>query len=267
MTTLATAYQCDAQGALIGMTQVQEDPNEPGTFLLPPGATLVAPPNFDPSTSVPLWADGAWTVRLLPAAPSTSTPPAAPTLATAENKPEIGANEVAVIVSGQWQVLPDFRGETYWLADGSRHDITEIGETVPAEGLTSPPAPPPPAAPTLAQVLNQQAAMLQAAYMVAIQQPVSFTTAAGVTKTFDADTDSQRTLQTAAQGYEMAGSVPDGFYWVAADNTQVPFTLPDLKGLYAAMLAQGWTAFQRLQDRKSALAAATTTSAVQAVVW
>ncbi|KWO62545.1 DUF4376 domain-containing protein [Burkholderia territorii] len=269
MTTLATAYQCDAQGALIGMTQVQEDPNDPGTFLLPPGATIVAPPNFDPSTSVPVWVDGAWTVRQLPAVPSTSTQPpaAAPTLATAENKPQTGSNEIAVIVSGQWQVLPDFRGTTYWLADGSRHDITEIGETVPAEGLTSPPAPPPPAAPTLAQVLTQQAAMLQAAYLVAIQQPVSFTTAAGVTKTFDADTDSQRTLQTAAQGYEMAGSVPDGFYWVAADNTQVPFTLADLKGLYAAMLAQGWAAFQHLQALKVELQSSTTVSAVQAVVW
>ncbi|MBN3779908.1 DUF4376 domain-containing protein [Burkholderia sp. Ac-20345] len=269
MTNLVTAYQCDAQGVLIGTTAIQEDPNEPGSLLLPPGVTTVPPPNFDPTLSVAVWGNGEWVVQNLPASPATpsSTPAAAPVVATTENRPDIGANEVAVILGGQWHVLSDFRGTTYWLADGSRHTITEIGATVPADGLTSPPAPPAPVAPTLAQVQAQQAAMLQAAYSVAIQQPVSFTTAAGVTKAFDADVASQRVLQTATQGYDMAGSVPDGFYWVAADNTQVSLTLADLKGLYGAMLAQGWTAFQRLQARKAAISAATTTSDVQAVVW
>ena len=86
-------------------------------------------------------------------------------------------------------------------------------------------------------------------------------------KTFQADTDSQIVLIKAQQGYAIVGAVPDGFYWVASDNTQVPFTLEDLKGLYAAMLAQGWTAFQRLQTQKAAVRAAKTLAAVNAVVW
>ncbi|KVS50711.1 hypothetical protein WK39_28025 [Burkholderia cepacia] len=268
MTNLTTAYQCDAQGVLIGTTQVQEDPSDPGSVLLPPGVTMLAPPTFDPAQSIAVFANAAWSILPLKAdTPPSSVPAASPAGATADNKPTVGANEVAVIVNGQWQVLPDFRGMTYWLTDGTQHDITEIGETLPAGALKSPPPPPAPAAPTLDQLRDQQGAMLQAAYLVATRQPVSLTTAAGVTQTFQADLRSQQTLQTAMQGYDMAGAVPDGFYWVAADNTQVPFTLADLKGLYAAMLAQGWTAFQRLQDRKAALAAAATAADVQAVGW
>ncbi|KVH51166.1 DUF4376 domain-containing protein [Burkholderia diffusa] len=264
MTNLVTAYQCDAQGVLVGTTLVQEDPSMPGTALLPPGATLVPPPAFDPSTNAAVFVGGAWTVRPIVPASSPTPPLTASTVATPDNQPAVQAHEVAVIVNGQWQVLPDFRGTTYWLADGSEHTITAIGDAVPPHALTSPP---PPAAPTLDQVRAMQGAMLLAAYLAATQQSVSFTTAAAVTQTFQADSRSQQTLQIATQGYDLAGAVPNGFYWVAADNTQVPFTLADLKGLYAAMLAQGWAAFQRLQDRKAALAAATTAADMQAVGW
>ncbi|WP_407945730.1 DUF4376 domain-containing protein [Paraburkholderia elongata] len=58
-----------------------------------------------------------------------------------------------------------------------------------------------------------------------------------------------------------------GFYWKSSDNTEVPFALADLKGLYAAMLAQGWAAFQKLQTFKAQVSTATTVIAVQAVVW
>lgn len=120
---------------------------------------------------------------------------------------------------------------------------------------------------TLAQAQTQQIAVLEEAYASAITQPVTFTTSGGVKKTFQADADSQIVLIKAQQGYAIVGAVPDGFYWVASDNTQVPFTLADLKGLYAAMLAQGWSAFQYLQTQKAAVRAATTLAAVKAVTW
>ncbi|MFS2103554.1 DUF4376 domain-containing protein [Ralstonia sp. Ralssp135] len=120
---------------------------------------------------------------------------------------------------------------------------------------------------TLAQAQAKQIEMLESAYACAIFQPVTFTTAAGVKKTFQADADSQIVLLKAQQGFAIAGAVPQGFYWLAADNTQVPFALADLKGLYSAMLAQGWAAFQHLQVQKAAVRAATTTSGVIAVTW
>jgi len=119
----------------------------------------------------------------------------------------------------------------------------------------------------LAQAKALQLGVLSAAYGAAIQADVSYTTKAGVTKTFQADGGSVSNLQNAILGLQAAGATPSGFYWLSADNTQVPFTYADLQGLAAAMMAQGWTAFQHLQAQKAAVAAAASVSAVQAVSW
>lgn len=42
---------------------------------------------------------------------------------------------------GEWQQLIDKRGTKYWLADGSKHTINEIGVDVPNDALLSPPEP------------------------------------------------------------------------------------------------------------------------------
>lgn len=120
---------------------------------------------------------------------------------------------------------------------------------------------------TLSGAQSAQIATLTAAYSAAIQQSVSFTTAGGVAKTFQADLASQDVLLKATTGYNLSGATPTGFYWVSGDNTQVPFTLADLKGLYRVMLAQGNTAFQKLQTLKSQVNAATTVAAATAVSW
>jgi hypothetical protein len=128
-----------------------------------------------------------------------------------------------------------------------------------------------PNAPTAAQLLakaqKSQLTTLTAAYQTAIVQPVSYTSKGGVTKTYQADPGSLSNLQNTLLGLQAAGATPSGFYWVSADNTQVPFTYADLQGLAAAMLAQGWAAFQKLQTLKAEVNAATSVSAVQAVVW
>ena len=119
----------------------------------------------------------------------------------------------------------------------------------------------------IADAQAAQGATLATAYAAAVAGPVSFTTAAKVTKTFQADPGSVQTLQQTLAGLSGAQATPAGFYWVAADNTQVPFVYADLQGLAAAMLAQGWTAFQHLQTLKAEVAAAATVAAVQAIAW
>jgi hypothetical protein len=114
---------------------------------------------------------------------------------------------------------------------------------------------------------SAQIAIIDAAYLAAVTTPVAFTTGAGVASTYQADPVSQQTLSRAMQTYKAAGSVPSGFYWRSAGNTNVAFTLADLEGLDAAMMAQGWAAFQQKVTLKEDIAAATTVSAVQAVVW
>lgn len=118
---------------------------------------------------------------------------------------------------------------------------------------------------TVAAAQAMQIAKMVSAYQGAIAVDVSFTTAAAVTKLFQADANSVANAQAMLAAYKAA--VPAGFYWVAKDNTQVPFTLADLQGLAKAMGDQGWAAFQNLQARKASILAATTITAVQAIAW
>ena len=119
----------------------------------------------------------------------------------------------------------------------------------------------------LAYMQQQQIATLYAAYQQAIQQPVSYTSNGGVTKTYQADPKSVANLTWAMLMYQKAQATPAGFYWVAADNTQVPFTYADLQGLAQALGDPGNAAFQHYQTQKIAVLAATTVSEVQAVTW
>lgn len=120
---------------------------------------------------------------------------------------------------------------------------------------------------TLAQAQADQIAALAAAYAIAIVQPISFTTAAGVTQSYQADSQSVSNATDSMLGCQAAQSTPQGFYWVAADNTQVPFTYADLQGLAAAFFAQGQRAFVKLQTLKAQVRAATSVDQVTTVVW
>lgn len=119
----------------------------------------------------------------------------------------------------------------------------------------------------LAQAQALQSSVIDNAYATASTLAISFKTAGGVQGSFDADSQSQTLLMQSTQGYGIAGATPAGFYWKAADNTLVPFTLADLQGLYGAMLAQGWTAFQKRSTLKAKISAATTIEAVRAISW
>jgi hypothetical protein len=120
---------------------------------------------------------------------------------------------------------------------------------------------------TLAQVQAMQIGVLAAAYTAAIAQPVSYTSKGGITKTYPTDPQSIANLSQMMLAFSGTQIVPTGFYWVSADNTQVPFTFADLQGLAAVMGAQGFAAFSHLQAQKTAVLAATTAAQVQAVVW
>lgn len=188
--------------------------------------------------------------------------------------------------TGTWAVLADNRTTPLYLtADGSRYTIDQevSGESFNGVGpvpvwLTTTAKPGQfynwtsdawvlDIAAQLADAQATQVAAIYTGYAAAVTKSVSYETAAAVTQTYQADTNSQTILLQAVTGYNAAGQTPAGFYWVAQDNTQVPFTLADLKGLYAVMLTQGWTAFQHLQTQKVAIRNAGTMAAVQAVVW
>jgi hypothetical protein len=129
------------------------------------------------------------------------------------------------------------------------------------------PTPGPTAAQQLAAAQTAQVAILTAAYQSATQQPVIYTSKGGVTKTYQADSGSIANLQAMLFAFQSTAAVPTGFYWVASDNTQVPFTYADMQGLAQAIGTPAAAAFQQLQTLKAQVNAATTAVAVQAVAW
>lgn len=111
---------------------------------------------------------------------------------------------------------------------------------------------------TLNELQAWQAAWIEAAYQTAIQAPVSY-----MGTQFQSDDASQSILARCLS----AGVVPSGFFWLDAQNNQVTMSYPQLQGLAAAMLAQGQTAFAKKTQLKAQIRAATTRTAVEAVVW
>ena len=65
---------------------------------------------------------------------------------TFDTPPKTGKNKAVRRLPDDsgWEVVPDFRGEKYWLEDGTEIEISEIGVTVPKDALSEPPPPPPP---------------------------------------------------------------------------------------------------------------------------
>lgn len=184
-----------------------------------------------------------------------------PVCSTATSPPIVAANQVAIFANGAWSLQSDYRGQViYDQASTASQEVTAIGPIPSGFALTTPP-------PTLAQAQATQIVLLTAVYANAVAQSVSYTSVAGVVKSYQANAVSVSNLIRMTLAFLKQGATPTGFYWVASDNTQVPFALADLEGLSSVIGAQGWAAFQHLQTQKNSVLAATTVSIVQSIVW
>ena len=85
-----------------------------------------------------------------------------PAYATFNSPPEVAAGQVAVMSDTGWTVKSDLRGAQYWLPDGSRHTIGEIGEDKPAGALDAAPVLPPTDADINAEIVRRIALAWQA---------------------------------------------------------------------------------------------------------
>ncbi len=192
-----------------------------------------------------------------------------PAQATDKEPPEAGTNEVAIFVDDAWVLADDFRAVPLWdTGTGQPAKIAAIG-VKPGSDLTELAPPDGPSkwngSAWVADIAGLRAAKLlelESAYSAAIQHSVIY-----MNSTFQADADSQNTLCKVLAVSIAAAGVPQGFYWLDADNNKVTMTLAQLQGLAAAMMAQAWTAFQKLQSLKTAARAATTAQALAAIAW
>lgn len=101
-------FQTDKDGFLVGEFDADRSPAEPDIYD-EEGALIAA---------------GAW---LIPGGGVTEAPPA------------LAPEQAAQWHGGAWRVVPDLRGRVYWLADHTRHEITERGEALPAGALDADP--------------------------------------------------------------------------------------------------------------------------------
>ena len=124
-----------------------------------------------------------------------------------------------------------------------------------------------PVLPTLAQAQSAQSALIKQGFANANAANISFTDAAGVTDTYQADPTSVADLNNCLSAFRAAAAVPSGFYWRSATNNNNAFTYADLVNLAAALANRGFANFAQLQTLKANVMAATTVSDVQAVVW
>lgn len=81
---------------------------------------------------------------------------------------------------------------------------------------------------------------------------------------------SRSDIDGVANNIALFGEFPAGFpgAWKATDNTMIP--LPDVdafRAMYASMTAQGAANFNRAQELKAQLAAASTPEAIAAITW
>lgn len=168
--------------------------------------------------------------------------------------PELGLIE-------KWDYVDDYVGTNFWDEDGNKFTITEYNVTVPEGMLLSEPPP------KLEKLQYDKIMSITDSYRQDLYADIEVTTSNNVTAIFKADSASQNLLVATLQGYKEIGSVPEGFYWVAENNDRIPFTLDDLKALYAAILDRGWTLFQKYQDKKTAVRNANTPTKVKNVKW
>ena len=112
-----------------------------------------------------------------------------------------------------------------------------------------------------------QSSLIKQGFANANAANISFTTAAGVTDTYQCDPKSLQAIQTYLSGFQAAGAVPSGFYWRSATNQNNAFTYADLEKLSQAIAARGFANYNQLQTLIAKVKAAKKVSAVQAVVW
>ena len=122
----------------------------------------------------------------------------------------------------------------------------------------------------LADAQSAQVAILQAAYHAAVNAPVTFQNAAGVTSTYPAGDTVLLNGQTAKQALSdviTAGSTAWTLgYWIDTAGVSQIFTYADLQALAGAMEAVEVAAFQDIETKAAQVQAATTVAAVQLIV-
>ena len=147
--------------------------------------------------------------------------------------------------------------------------LSQPGWTVENGSLVAPPTPT--TAQLLAQAQSAQIALLQSAYQTAINAPVTFKNAAGVTSTYPSGNtrliNGMRARDMLAEVIAAGSSAWTLGKWLDTNNVAQTFTFADLQGLAAAMEAAITLDWSDLVTKIAEVNAATTVAEVQAITF
>lgn len=170
--------------------------------------------------------------------------------------PATGNEQIARWNGTGWEIVPDLRGRVYWLADRSRHEILERGVSLPAGALDAEPPKP------LNEVKTTKLVELDLARQAAETSPVTVNG-----KTYN-PSDSVTNL-LANLGARLRRGKPTTLNALYEINGQPvsPVTSALVENIEEAITAQRETAWNHYGSKIAAVAAATTVSEVEQIVW
>lgn len=159
---------------------------------------------------------------------------------------------------GRWKVIPDFRGQTYWLPDSSTHTITELGVSPPPDASFE-------VVRTIEQVRADHWKKLKKARDFA-----EFGVFAWNGHDFDADAISRSRLTLAFLGAQKAQATNDATWrvdWRVYNNTTVSLSADDVVNVMLALGEHTLQVHEHSNQLWTLLEAADTKEEIEAIVW
>lgn len=180
-----------------------------------------------------------------------------PAGATTVSPPELQPNQAARLVDGEWSVLPDFAGVTYYL-DDAEHVMSERGVALPAGATLEKPQ----------AVINKELEIYKRVLLDKINAICNQRIDAGVMfagKLFDSDTEAQLNVTGTAVQAQLIGA-NFSIDWIAYDNSIATLDARGIAGLGIA-IGQHKTAKKiEANTYKMQILAAETTEQAQAAL-
>ena len=170
--------------------------------------------------------------------------------------PATGTREAARWNAGTWQIVPDFRGHTYWLPDGGEHVITERGVAPPANALSA--KPPKPLSEAKADKLKE----LERARKRAIDTLPPVTVA---NKQYPATPEYREVVTGIARRQAAGRPIPATLRGV--DGAPATLNAALITQIDDAITSAVQAVWDRYWTRFDAVQAATTTAEAESIVW
>ncbi|HET8686126.1 MAG TPA: DUF4376 domain-containing protein [Methanosarcina sp.] len=187
---------------------------------------------------------------------------------TDQAPPTVSTNQRAVFLTvdglvplnyklGVWKVVPDYRGTTYWLPDGTEVNINELNVVPPKRSFNYRPI-------SLKEAQDSKWNEIKRA-----RSAQEFGTFDWNGHTFDADPTSQSRIMLAIMGAQMAIASGQNWSvdWRLSNNDLITLSATDMISVGEAMGANTTAAHEHANQLRTLIEDATTKEEVEAIVW